>query len=258
MAGNDGHGTTKKAMSTSRRTFIRTVGAGAAATGVATASAEGALGAETTVDLDSRGLRKGDLIDPYLEEYFTDGTVVRVPPGEYDYTGTGLGGTYENAALIGAAAGVTFHGPDDPGIESGPSITATEGTVRIENVTVRTAPSQSRWHVGSEAGATAAIYNVDFPRGGDTGPDSLPNRIEIDGTGDTEASASYELAVTGDLSLDEGHTAVGSGEALYLGGDIGDGEVSSHVRNGVDAFFYSGRLDRVEIDGDADISVFQG
>jgi len=93
---------------------------------------------------------------------------------------------------------------------------------------------------------------------GNAGPASLPNRIEIDGTGDAEESAYYEFTVTGDLTLDEGRTAVGSGETLWLTGDISEGYVSGHVRNGVDAFFYSGSLRRIEIDGDADVNVFHG
>ena len=122
---------------------------------------------------------------------------------------------------------------------------------------------------GYDAGATLdgeAVRMADFvgdsdqgdgTDGGDGGTEPL-NRIEIDGTGDAEESAYYEFTVSGSLSLDEGRTVVGSGETLWLTGDISNGYVSGHVRNGVDAFFYSGALQRVEIDGDADINVFHG
>ncbi|MDS0281772.1 hypothetical protein [Haloarcula onubensis] len=493
MAGNHRTGKTGKAQRTTRRTFMRTVGAGATAAAAGTASIGGVAGAETTVDLGAEGLRNGDLIDPYLEEFFTDGTEVRVPAGEYDYTGAGLGGDKANCALVGSADGVTFTRPDDPEVEVRPTVTATEGTVRIENVTIRgkRGEAQSRWRVGAEEGATMEVFNVNLPdgtvdgsdstglyagsdhagtlhckacyferlgnvamyvsdayTGGDgrvvvedcvfrnvnssmvrfaptdsvvrgcyfegteeppayrtggttlrgikvddpgtgaviedcdfyftrgaspirlhyrgeggsgtirdvriyndgdgaairqdwetegdwsgqnihltgsgnldvpehfetvtgddaaapdtdysvwtpvegdgnstetaepvaarpltldadgatdglralqddsnAGPDPLPNRIEIDGTGDAEESAYYEFAVTGNLTIDEARTAVGSGETLWLTGDITEGYVSGHVRNGVDAFFYSGHLERIEIDGDADINVFHG
>ncbi|MFC6755529.1 MULTISPECIES: hypothetical protein [Haloarcula] len=582
MAGNPGNGTNEKAQSTSRRTFMRLVGAGAAATAVGTASTGGAVGTENTVDLGTEGLGNGDLIDPYLEEYFTDGNEVRIPAGEYDYTGDGLGGEKGNCALVGSADGVTFNRPEDPEVEVRPTIMATDGTVRIENITIRgkRGEAQSRWRVGAEEGATMEVFNVNVPDGtidgsdstglyagtdhagtlhckacyfeqlgnvamyvsdaytggdgkvvvedcvfrnsnssmvrfaptdsvvrgcyfegteeppsdhtggttlrgikvddagtgaliedcdfyftrganpirlhyrgeggsgtirnvriyndgdsdaiqedwetdgnwsgedihltgsgnldvpdhfetvtgdsaaapntdysvwtpvdgessggsetdaapvgesdsepaelriqaspdnpdtncdvtftatgeieygdeaepdtdrivenddgsytatsvemnpdaldsylvsgtitafsvtegyevsvtrdgepvtidelvddqdrgdgDDTGPESLPNRIEVDGTGDAEESAYYDFSVTGDLTLDEGRTVVGNGETLWLTGDISEGTVSGHVRNGVDAFFYSGQLERIEIDGDADVNVYHG
>jgi len=561
---------------------MRAVGVGATAAAVGTTSTGGVLGAETTVDLGDEGLRNGDLIDPYLEDHFTDGTEVRVPAGEYDYTGDGLGGDKADCALVGSADGVTFNRPDDPEVEVRPTIMATDGTVRIENITIRgkRGEAQSRWRVGAEEGATMEVVNVnvpdgtidgsdstglyagsdhagtlhcracyfeqlgnvamyvsdaytggdgrvvvedcvfrnvnssmlrfaptdsvvrgcyfegteeppadhtggttlrgikvddagtgaliedsdfyftrgsnpirlhyrgeggsgtirnvriyndgdsaairqdwetegdwtgenihltgsgnldvpehfetvtgdgaaapttdysvwtpvdgassggsklsaapvdesvpqpselvvraspdnpdtdcnvsvtatdeiqfgdeaepgtdrivenddgsytatsvemnpnavdsylvsgtitavsvtegyevsvtrdgepvrladlvdeqDRPDGDETGPASLPNRIEFDGTGDAKESAYYDFSVTGDLTLDEGRTVVGNGETLWLTGDISDGQVSGHVRNGVDAFFYSGHLSRIEIDGDADVNVFHG
>ncbi|MDS0258500.1 hypothetical protein NDI56_03630 [Haloarcula sp. S1CR25-12] len=492
-----------KAHRTNRRTFIRGVGITAAVAAVGTASTGAAFGADTTVDLGEEGLRNGDLIDPYLDRHFADGTEVRIPAGEYDYTGEGLGGDRADCALVGSPDGVTFNRPEDPEVEVRPSIMATAGTVRIENITIRgkRGEAQSRWRVGAEEGATMEVFNVNVPDGtidgsdstglyagsdhagtlhcracyfenmgnvamyvsdaytggdgkvlvedcvfrninssmvrfapsdsvvrgcyfegteeppadhtggttlrgikvddagtsaliedcdfyftrgsnpirlhyrgeggsgtvrnvriyndgdsdavqqdwetegnwagenihltgsgnldvpahfetvtggdaeapttdysvwtpvddepgsesatsggngtpkaavpadGETlsvddgittrtltarasdstaGPASLPNRLEIDGTGDAEENAHYDFAVSGELSLDEGRTVVGSGETLWLTGDMSSGSVSGHVRNGVDAFFYSGTLDRLEIDGDADINVFHG
>ncbi|WP_277541143.1 hypothetical protein [Haloarcula laminariae] len=230
MADNYRNVTGGKAQHTSRRRFMRTVSVTGTMVAVGTASTGGALGAENTVDLGAEGLSDGDLIGPYLEEFFADGTTVYVPAGEYDFSGDGLGGEYADAALVGAPDGVTLNRPTDP--ESGASLplVATTGTVRIENIAIR---------------------------GGATDSPSRPNRIEIDGTGG-EAGADYEFAVGGDLALDEGHTVVGSDEPLWLSGDIGEGHVSGHVRDGVDSFFYSGDLERIEIDGDADITVAQG
>jgi len=235
---------------------------------VGTAAAGGAVGAKNTVDLGEQGLRNDDLIDPYLETYFTDGAEVRVPAGEYDYAGGGLGDNKANCALIGSPEGVTFTRPADTAVEVGPSITATGGAVRIENIAIRDERSaaQSQWRIGAAAGAAMEVFNVKVPAGTDStgsdagtgGPASLPNRIEVDGTGDVEESASYAFSVTGDLTLDEGRTAVGSGEELWLAGDISEGYVSGRLHDGADAFFYSGQLERIELDGDADINVFQG
>jgi len=100
---------------------------------------------------------------------------------------------------------------------------------------------------------------VPAPRQGDTtGLASRPSRIEVEGSGDAEESASYELSVSGDLTLDEGRTVVGNGESLWLAGDVTEGHVSGHLRDGVDAFYYSGTVEQVEIDGDAAVTVFQG
>lgn len=231
MASNHRNTTRGKAYHTSRRRFVRTVGVGATAAAVGTALTGSVLGATDTVDLGAEGLRNGDLIDPYFEAFFTDGTTVHVPAGEYGFTGNGLDGEYANTALVGADDGVTLTRSAGSEVEVRPTTVATDGPVRIENIAVR----------GDDT---------------DIGPVSRPNRIEIAGAGDVEVSTSYELSVTGDLSLDEGHTTVGSGEALWLTGDIGEGQVGGHVRDGVDAFFYSGQLERVETDGDADINVF--
>ncbi|WP_324662068.1 hypothetical protein [Haloarcula sediminis] len=233
MAGNHRNATCGKANHTSRRRFIRTVGVGATTAAVGTASTGTGLGATNTVDLGAEGLGNGDLIDPYFEEFFNGGTAVHVPAGEYDFGGGGLDGAYANAALVGSADGVTLTRSVDPEAEARQTTVETDGQVRIENVAIR-----------GERGGNSRV-----------GPASRPNRIEIDGAGDTEG-ASYALSVTGDLTLDEAHTVVGSGEALWLTGDISEGNVSGHVRNGADAFFYSGQLERVETDGDADINIF--
>ena len=268
MAGNHENGTARKAQHTSRRTFIRTASLTVTVGMVGTAATGGAVGAEDTVNLGEQGLRNDDLIDPYLETYFTDGTEVRVPAGEYDYTGGGLGGNKANCALVGSPEGVTFTRPADAAAEIGPSITATGGTVRIENIAIRDERSvaQSQWRISAAADAATEVFDVRVLTGTDSagsdtstgGPVSLPNRIEVDGTGDAEASASYAFSVTGDLTLDEGRTTVGSGEELWLAGDIDEGYVSGCLHGGADAFFYSGQLERIELDGDADINVFQG
>ncbi|WP_254278583.1 carbohydrate-binding protein [Haloarcula marina] len=157
---------------TNRRTFMKTVGVAAAAA-VGSTAVGSTLAAENTVDLADEGLQNGDLIDPYLEDHFDDGNKVLIPAGEYDYTGDGLGGEKANCALIGSADGVVFNRPD-PEETVRPSIQATDGTVRVANITVRgeRGVEQSRWRVGAEEGATMEVFNVNVPDGTVDGSDS--------------------------------------------------------------------------------------
>lgn len=136
--------------------------------------------------------------------------------------------------------------------------------IRTVGATV-TATAAGTASVGAASGAEnasdpeeQAIPNDDLREDDQAGPASLPNRIEIEGTGDAEESVSYEFSVSGDLTVDESRTAVGSGEPLWLAGDITAGHVRGQVRDGLDGFFYSGTLERIEIDGKAAINAFQG
>lgn len=143
----------------------------AAATGTAAFGSQGS--AASVVDLGEEGLSDGDAIDPYLEEHFTDGTEVHVPAGEYEYTGDGLGGDKADCALVGSPDGVTFTRPGTDAVIR-PTLWATSGTVRIENVTVagKRGTEQSRWRVGAASDATVELVNVNMPDGTVEGSDS--------------------------------------------------------------------------------------
>ena len=146
--------------------MLRAAGAAGLALGAGgVASAQ--TGSETVVDLGNEGLTDGDAIDSYLETHLADGVEVRIPAGSYTYTGAGLGGEYANAALVGSTDGVEFERPSDAETPVRPVITATSGTVRIENITVRGASgkAQSRWEVGAADGASVHLLNVNFPDG---------------------------------------------------------------------------------------------
>ncbi|MFC6758185.1 MULTISPECIES: hypothetical protein [Haloarcula] len=157
-AGNEHH--------TSRRAVLRAAGAATLALG-ASGVASAQTDTETVVDLGNEGLTDGDSIDSYLETHLADGVEVQIPAGTYTYTGAGLGGEYANAALVGSTDGVEFQRPEDPETTVTPSITATGGTVRIENITVtgETGQAQSRWEVGAAADASVHLLNVNFPDG---------------------------------------------------------------------------------------------
>ncbi len=151
---------------------MKTVGlAATAAAGTAIVGSPGS--ATSVVDLGDKGLSNGDSVDRYLEQHFTDGNEVRVPPGEYEYTGAGLGGDKSDCALVGAPEGVVFERPG-PDAAVRPTLWAASGTVRVENVTVRgkCGEGRSRWRVGAAEGATVDLVNVNMPDGAVEGSDS--------------------------------------------------------------------------------------
>ena len=168
--------TSRKERLTDRRSVLKAVGGTATALGVSSfiGSAAAQVNADTVVDLGQEGLSDGDNIDSYLEEHFQSGTEIHVPAGEYNYSGAGLGGSYSNAALIGAPEGVAFNRPDDPEEEVRPTLWAESGTVRLENITVRgkRGEAQSRWRVGAAEGARFEVVNVNLPDGTVDGSDS--------------------------------------------------------------------------------------
>ena len=147
---------------------------GLAATAAAGTAAVGSRGsAATVVNLGDEGLSSGDNIDQYIEDHFTNGNEVHVPAGEYEYTGAGLGGDKANCSLVGSPDGVTFNRPGTDAVIR-PTLWATSGTVRIENITVKgkRGQEQSRWRVGAAEGATVEVVNVNMPDGTVDGSDS--------------------------------------------------------------------------------------
>lgn len=156
-----------------RRSLLKAAGGTAAAVGLGS-SLTGASAAATVVDLGSKGLSSGDTIDPYLEDHFVSGNEVHIPPGEYNYSGAGLGGEKSDCALIGSPDGVVFHRPDDPDETVRPTTVAESGTVRVENITIKGkhGEEQSRWRMDAAEGATMEAVNVNFPDGTVDGSDS--------------------------------------------------------------------------------------
>ncbi|XVH33355.1 right-handed parallel beta-helix repeat-containing protein (plasmid) [Haloferacaceae archaeon DSL9] len=56
------------------------------------------------INLADRGLEPGDLIDPYLCDYFGSGDAVICPPGEYEWNGRGFDQPSAGSRFIGAGA----------------------------------------------------------------------------------------------------------------------------------------------------------
>lgn len=171
MARHDDDGCGGKDCLTTRRALMKSAGVTALALGAG--SALGTAGATsvsgtTQVDLGEEGLTNGDSIDAYLQTHFDSDTVVHIPAGEYTYTGVGLSGSYSNAGLLGSSAGVVLRRPTDSDTPVRPTMTATDGSVRVENVTIEGihGQAQSRWRVAAESGARMELLNVNMPDGG--------------------------------------------------------------------------------------------
>ncbi|MFD1588300.1 hypothetical protein ACFR9U_15060 [Halorientalis brevis] len=155
-----------------RRSLLQAIGGAAATVGLGSAvtgfSTQRVRAAETVVDLGEKGLKSGDDIDPYLEEHFVSGNEVHIPAGEYNFSSDeALGGDKSNCALVGSPKGVVLHRPDDPEETVRPSLAAEEGTVRVENITIKGkhGQEQSRWRMEAQEGATIEVVNVNFPDG---------------------------------------------------------------------------------------------
>ncbi|MFC7177451.1 hypothetical protein [Halosegnis marinus] len=116
------------------------------------------------MNLGDEGLSPGDTIDPYLDEYFTDGTVAVVPAGEYEWNGDGIGGNFADAGLVGDGEVVLRH---EDGMHRAPTTHATGGTVRFADITIRGEcdGDDSRWRLQADEDADLVLENVALPDG---------------------------------------------------------------------------------------------
>jgi len=154
----DGH---EASTSRSRRSYLSLVGGLVAAGSLSTSGAAAQTPAET-VDLGEQGLTTGELIDPYLEEFFVDGATVEVPAGTYEWDGEGFEGATENAAVIGQGdvslelTGDSFRN----------NVRAEAGTIELRNFTVHgTVSEKSHFRLETAEGATIIADGLDFPDG---------------------------------------------------------------------------------------------
>ncbi|MFB6138884.1 MAG: hypothetical protein ABEJ26_00435 [Halosimplex sp.] len=142
--------------------------AGGLATGALFSStAVSGVEAASTVDLGQKGLSDGEVIDDYLAEYLTDGTEVHVPEGEYEWQGSGIGGRYSDAALVGDGD-VTFQYSGDYWNVSAYAVGGGDFTVR--NVTIRgpvdSNDNKSRFRFDArDADSTVTLDNFNLPDG---------------------------------------------------------------------------------------------
>jgi len=170
-----------------RRSYLKFAGAAGLAAG--TTSLLGGTAAAATVDLGEEGLEDGDTIDGYLEDHFTSGNEVHIPPGDYDWNGGGLSGSYSNAALIGDGepGAVRFHHPE--GEYRYNAVRAQSGEVRLENITIRGATGGEEAKLRAEArgsDATMVLDKVWLPDGVVEGDDAVGLYVGADHAGTIE------------------------------------------------------------------------
>ncbi len=83
------------------------------------------------IHLGDQGLRDGDTIDPYLSNHMGSGNIVIIPSGNYQWNGSGLQGTYNDASVIGEGD-VVFNLTRD---SVGGSVEAVDGgDAHVENI----------------------------------------------------------------------------------------------------------------------------
>lgn len=170
-----------------RRSYLKFAGAAGLAAG--TTSLLGGTAAAATVDLGEEGLKDGDAIDGYLEDHFVSGNEVHIPPGDYDWNGGGLSGSYSNAALIGDGepGAVRFHHPE--GEYRYNAVRAQSGEVRLENITIRGATGGEEAKLRAEArgaDATMVLDKVWLPDGVVEGDDAVGLYVGADHAGTIE------------------------------------------------------------------------
>jgi len=158
---NRGSGRTRH----TRRSYLR------AGAGVALAASTGltlpVAAAPTVVDLGEYGLTDGDEIDDYLKTYVADNTEVKIPTGEYDWSGEGFTGATENAAIIGDGEVILNNTVG----EYYQLISAESGTIELMNFTVRGAATGegARFRLEAADEATITVDNLNFPDGSEAG-----------------------------------------------------------------------------------------
>ncbi|XVH33557.1 right-handed parallel beta-helix repeat-containing protein (plasmid) [Haloferacaceae archaeon DSL9] len=153
------------------------------------AADESPVDAETVVNLGDEGLTTGDVIDDYLDEFFTDGVEVRIPSGEYAWNGDGFGGASRNAAVIGE--GEVILNIETDGYT--PQVEAEEGTVALQDFTFRgqAGPDKCRFRLQASEGATVSVRNVNFPDGAEEGAESKGYYVPDDHAGSVEIRDCY-------------------------------------------------------------------
>ncbi|MFD1588413.1 hypothetical protein ACFR9U_15630, partial [Halorientalis brevis] len=100
----------------------------------------------------------------------------------------------------------------------------------------------------------------DDDAGGSDGSAQQQRTLIIDGTGDSEETAKYQFSVTGTLERDEQRTTVTDGGLPWdkVRDYVTDSRAVGLVGNGQDAYRFTGGLQSVEIDGEADVKILEG
>lgn len=129
---------------------------------------------DKVVDLGEEGLSEGDVIDPYLEEYFENGVEVRIPEGEYDWEGGGFHrAASRDAAVIGEGEVIL----QLQGGKFQNNLRAEGGSIALKNFTVRgkvTSTDGTRFRFETDEDGYILVDNVNFPDGVEEGRNARP------------------------------------------------------------------------------------
>ena len=129
----------------------------------------------STVNLNDRGLSDGDLIDPYLDQYFRDGVRVEIEPGEYMWNRSAPHGSYQNAAMVGLGeVGDVVFRHTARGTERGLNVLCTGGTILWENITIRGGLKDGNCRIRCDARSTSSEVVFKHVRLLDGNRDGMP------------------------------------------------------------------------------------
>ena len=172
----------------SRRSYLSLAAASVAGFAGIAGSAR-AAGGDMIVDLGEKGLATGDVLDPFLEEYLTNGVTVHIPAGTYRWEGEGFHEAADTNAAVVGQGDVTLELIGDAFRNT---IRAESGTVEIRNVTVRGKPSEKS-HFRLETGpeATIVVDGVDFPDGAEDETKCRPFYVPRDHAGTVDIRNCY-------------------------------------------------------------------
>ncbi|WP_232688722.1 right-handed parallel beta-helix repeat-containing protein [Halobacterium zhouii] len=167
MASDESQSYDDKDILTSRRGFAKLLASGVAGASLLSAGAVDRAAAATTVNLGDEGLQSGDVIDDYLAQHLESGVEVRVPAGTYEWQGSGLDGSYQNAALVGEGD-VSFDFTGDYWNVNAFAVGGGDFTIR--NVTVRgpinSNDNKSRFRFDArDPDSTVTLDNFNLPDG---------------------------------------------------------------------------------------------
>ncbi|MFB6179846.1 MAG: hypothetical protein ABEI77_09000 [Halorientalis sp.] len=113
---------------------------------------------------------------------------------------------------------------------------------------------------GGSGGSTGGSDGSAGGNGGSTGGSQSQKILIVDGTGDAEETAKYDITVTGSVERDEQRTTVTDGGLPWdqVRDYVGDNRMVGLVGNGQDAYRFTGTLQSVTIDGEAGLTILEG
>lgn len=191
--------------------------------------------------------------------------------GKYRATSVNMNpGAKDSYVVAGSITGFSITDGYDVSVTADGTQTTFETLVDSGSTTSSGTDSSGSSSDGSGSGDSSSDGSTaDGSSGSDGGTDSggsgtgdgsqLQRLLIIDGTGDSEEVAQYDVTVTGDIERDEERSEiVGDGSPWDLMSDSVDtGRVIGVVGNGRDAYRFSGSIQSIDVDGFAGIRLIE-